>query len=68
MKIKEVRNGSLYRAGDEIVRVRQQLNSSSVSCSRSHSNKLVAVKAGSLTIASSDEVENYLNQADTPSP
>lgn len=66
MKIKEVRNGSLYRAGDEIVRVRGQLNSSSVSCSRSHSNKLVAVKAGSLTIASSDEVENYLNQADTP--
>ena len=64
MKIKEVRNGSLYQAGDEIVRVRGKLNSSSVSCSRAHSNELVAVKAGNLSLASADAVESYLKEAD----
>jgi|TARA_Y100000310_G_scaffold257284_1_gene265321 hypothetical protein len=64
MKIKEVRNGSLYQAGDEIMRVRQRLNSSSVSCSRAHSNELVAVKAGNLSLASAKAVESYLKEAD----
>ena len=66
MKIKEVRNGSLYQAGDEIVRVRGKLNSSSLSCSKAHSNKLVAVKAGNLSLANAEEVESYLLVADTP--
>jgi hypothetical protein len=64
MKIKEVRNGSLYQSGDEIVRVRGKLNSSSVSCSKAYSNKLVAVKAGSLSLANAEEVESYLLKAD----
>ena len=64
MKIKEVRNGSLYQSGDEVVRVRGKLNSSSVSCSKAHSNKLVAVKAGSLSLANAEEVESYLLEAD----
>jgi len=66
MKVKEVRNGSLYQSGNEIVRVRGKLNSSSVSCSRAHSNKLVAVKAGNLTLASAGDVESYLLEAETP--
>ena len=66
MKIKEVRNGSLYQAGDETVRVRGRLNNSSVSCSKAHSNKLVAVKAGNLALANAEEVESYLLRAETP--
>ena len=64
MKIKEIRNGSLYKSGDELMRVRQKLNGSSVSCSRAHGNELVAVKAGNLSLASADAVESYLKEAD----
>ena len=66
MKMKEVRNGSLYqKAGSgELVRVRSKLNSSSVSCSTSHNNKLVAVKAKELEMASIKSVESYLKEAE----
>jgi hypothetical protein len=62
MKIKEVRNGSLYQTGGKIVRARGKLNSSSVSCSRAHSSDLVAVKASELQLASGNEITTYLNE------
>ena len=65
MKIKEVKNGSLYRqtGSGEMVRARSKLNSSSVSCSKSHSNDLVAIKAGELEIADNNSIEAYLKEA-----
>ena len=64
MKMKEIRNGSLYKKGDEIVRARQTLNSSSVTVSKPHSEDLEAAKVSDLQLASNDEVESYLKVAE----
>ena len=64
MKMKEIRNGSLYKKGDEIVRARQTLNSSSVTVAKPHSEDLEAAKGSDLQLASNDEVESYLKVAE----
>jgi hypothetical protein len=65
MKMKEIRNGSLYKKGNGIVRARQTLNTSSVTVSKPHSEDLEAAKVSDLKIASNDEVEDYLKVAES---
>jgi hypothetical protein len=66
MKMKNIRNGRLYRDTEtqEIVRARRVLNSSSVAVSKPHSDDLKAVKANNLDLLPDEEVETYLKGAE----
>ncbi len=63
--MRQIKNGSLYFDANEkrIVRVRSKLNSSSVNCSKPHSDDLVAVKASDLDLLPMEETDSYLKEA-----
>ncbi len=65
MKVREIKNGSLYFNLDKnrVERVRGKLNSSSVMTSEPHEDDLIATKAENLRIASDKEVENYKEES-----
>ena len=62
MKIRNIRNGSLYaeKTGGKVWRVRSKANTSSVWVSH-HSNKPELLKAENLREADSKECDNYLD-------
>ena len=69
MRMKEIKNGSLYynSSRKRVERVRNKMNSSSVTTSVPHTDKLMASKATSLRIASVAEVEKYKKESEKSS-
>lgn len=65
MRMKEVKNGSLYFNfnRDRVERVRSKMNSSSVMTSEPHKDTLLGAKVDDLRIATDDEVMGYKEES-----
>ena len=66
MRMKEIKNGSLYfsYSRDRVERVRSKMNSSSVMTSEPHKDTLLGAKADDLRIATDDEVAVYKKESE----
>ena len=66
MRMKEIRNGSLYfiHSRDRVERVRSKMNSSSVMTSEPHKDTLLGAKASDLRMATVDEVTGYKQESE----
>ena len=65
MRMKEIRNGSLYfiHSRDRVERVRSKMNSSSVMTSEPHQDTLLGAKADDLRMATDGEVAVYKEES-----
>jgi hypothetical protein len=65
MRMKEIKNGSLYfnHSRGRVERVRSQMNSSSVMTSEPHKDTLLGAKSNDLRIATDDEVAVYKKES-----
>ena len=66
MKVREIKNGSLYfnLNKNRVERARGKMNSSSVMTSEPHEDILVATKAENLRLATDEEVAQYRKESD----
>jgi hypothetical protein len=66
MRIKEIKNGSLYFNFNRrrVERVRSKMNSSSVMTSEPHKDILLGAKAADLRMATDSEVSNYKQESE----
>ena len=66
MRMKEIKNGSLYFNFNRgrVERVRSKMNSSSVMTSEPHSDTLLGAKASDLRLATNEEVEKYKQESE----
>ena len=66
MRIKEIKNGSLYFNFNRgrVERVRSKMNSSSVMTSEPHADTLLGAKANDLRMATDDEVAQYKQESE----
>jgi hypothetical protein len=66
MRMKEIKNGSLYfiHSRDRVERVRSKMNSSSVMTSEPHQDTLLGAKANDLRLATNDEVAVYRKESE----
>ena len=66
MRIKEIKNGSLYYNSNRsrVERVRSKMNSNSVMTSEPHADTLLGAKAADLRMATDSEVSNYKQESE----
>lgn len=66
MRMKEIKNGSLYFNFNRgrVERVRSKMNSSSVMTSEPHKDTLLGAKANDLRMATDDEVAKYKQESE----